>query len=195
MLNKYANYAPQRLSAKPELPPQGAYQAVIRGARVEDTAWGGQRLIIALDITEGEYAGRYQQIFDYDNNNGNFTPKFKGVFRLNVPSGDGSEKDAWTKKLFEGAIWAIEKSNPGYTFDFDEKKLQGKVVGINVRNREWEYNDMNGWTTEIGRLEVLDDVKAGKVKPMKDRPLQNKTETSEQTAEGFTPVEVDNLPF
>lgn len=187
----YKDYSAKKLSSKPELPSAGCYEAVIRGARVEDTPWGGQRLVIAMDITAGEYAGRYQQIFDYDSNNGNFTPKFKGVLRLNVPSGDGSEKDAWTKKLFEGAIWCIEKSNPGYTFDFDENKLKGKAVGINVRNKEWSYNDMKGWTTEIGRLEVLDDVKAGKCKVMKDRPLQK----TEDVPEGFTPVETDNLPF
>ena len=194
MINRYNGYAPAPVSTKPDCLPAGAYEAIIKGARVEQTQWGGQRLILALDVTEGEHKGHYQKMFDYDSANGNFTPKWKGTIRINIPSGDGSEKDAWTKKLFEGAIYAIEKSNPGYTFDFDEGTLKGKAVGINVRNKEWEYNDMTGWTTEIGRLEVLDDVKQGKVKAMKDRPLQNKPQTADEAA-GFTAVETDNLPF
>ena len=30
---------------------------------------------------------------------------------------DGSDKDAWTKKNFEGVIYALEHSNPGFHWD------------------------------------------------------------------------------
>lgn len=195
MMKQYAGYAPKATSNKPECLPAGVYPAVIKGARVEDTQYG-QRLILALDVTEGEHKGHYQTLFDWETQNGNFTPKWKGTLRTSVPTGDGSEKDSWSKRTFEGAVWAIEQSNPGFVFDFDEKKLIGLKVGINVRNKEWEYNDMIGWTTEIGRLESLPEVLAERVKVMKDRPL-NKPETAATTdaQNGFTAVETSELPF
>lgn len=199
--NNTTNFAAQPSGAnKPDLPVAGAYPAIIKGARVEDTPWGGQRLVLALDITEGEYAGRYQDIFDFDKKAGSYQAKWRGTFRQNIPTGDGSEKDSWTQRSLEGTVWALEQSNPGYTWDWDETKLIGKRVGISVRNKEWEYNDLTGWTTEIGRLESLEDVKAGKVKPMRDKPLNNTNQGSTAApatadASGFTPVETSELPF
>ena len=193
-IKQYEGFAPKAPSTKPDDLPAGAYEAVIKAARVEDTAYGGQRLILALDVIAGEHAGHYQKRFDYDSANGNFTPKWKGTFRQSIPTGDGSEKDGWTRRSFEGAIWAIEQSNPGYQWNWDEKSLTNLKVGISVRNKEWEYNDMTGWTTEIGRLENIAEVQAGKVKLMKDKPLPSKPNTPDAPS-GFTPVETDNLPF
>ena len=187
-------------SNKPENPAAGVYVGKVIGARVEDTPWGGQRLIMALDITEGDYAGRYQEIFDWEKKNSNFQPKWKGTFRQNIPTGDGSEKDGWTQRSLEGIVWALEQSNPGYHWDWDENKLKGLRVGINVRNKEWEYNDMTGWTTEIARLESIDEIRAGNVKVAKDKPLKNSNQGTVATsaadaAAGFTGVETDELPF
>lgn len=197
MIKQYAGFHSQALSSKPEPLPAGVYEAAIQGARVEDTPWGGQRLILALDVTAGEHAGHYKKLFDWEQANGSYTPKFKGTFRINIPSGDGSEKDAWTKRLFEGAIWSIEQSNPGYKFDFNETALKGKAIGINVRNKEWEYNDMSGWTTEIGRLETIADVKSGRVKPMRDKALEKHLNDGSIPA-GATDVTAsvqEDLPF
>ena len=199
-IKTYDGYKAQQNSSKPDNLPAGLYVGVCKGARVEETSWGGQRLILALDVAEGEHKDHYQNLLDWEQKNGSYTPKWKGSFRMNVPTGDGSEKDAWTKRSFEGNIWCIEQSNPGYKFDFNEQSLKGKLVGLNVRNKEWEYNDMTGWTTEIGRLEPVDDVRSGKAKVMKDRPLQNSTSQPEAVAAadpatGFTPVETSELPF
>ena len=184
-------------SNKPDALPAGVYEAIIKGARVEDTPWGGQRLILALDVNQGEHKGHYQNLFDWEQKNSNYQPKWKGTLRQNIPLGDGSEKDSWTQRSLEGMVWALEQSNPGYHWDWDETKLKGKLVGINVRNKEWEYNDMTGWTTEICRLESLDEVRAGKVKVAKDKPLTNKTVEAPTTdaQSGFTAVEASDLPF
>lgn len=200
MVNRYDGYEAKATTAKPECLPAGVYEGIIKGARVEDTPWGGQRLVLALDVWNGEHKDHYQKLFDWEQKNGSYTPKWKGTLRQNIPMGDGSEKDAWTKRSFEGMIWAIEQSNPGYKFDFDEQTLKGKIVGINVRNKEWEYNDMTGWTTEIGRLESIEEVKAGKVKVMKDKPLQNRTSTTAaaptvDAQTGYEEVNTEDLPF
>ena len=197
--NNTQNFNPHATGAnKPDCLPAGVYEAIIKGARVEDTPWGGQRLIIALDVAEGEHKGHYQGLFDWEQKNSNYQPRWKGTLRQNIPTGDGTEKDSWTQRSFEGMVWALQESNPGYTFDWDENKLKGLRVGINVRRKEWEYNDMSGWTTEICRLESIEDVRAGKVKVMKDKPLQNSDQSATTAAAeqgGFTPVETSELPF
>lgn len=195
--NNVQNFNPHNTgSNKPDALPAGVYEAVIKGARVEDTPWGGQRLILALDVTNGEHKGHYQNMFDWEQKNSNYSPKWKGTIRQNIPMGDGSEKDSWTQRSFEGLVWALQESNPGYTWDWDENKLKGLVVGINVRNKEWEYNDMTGWTTEIARLESINEVRAGNVKTAKDKPLPSKPETpAADAANGFTGIEVSDLPF
>jgi hypothetical protein len=199
MVKQYAGYEAKASTNKPEALPAGVYVGVVKGARVEDTQWGGQRLILALDVFEGEHKDHYQKLFDWETANGSYTPKWKGTFRQNIPTGDGSEKDAWTKRSFEGNLWAIEQSNPGYKWDWNEQGLKGKMIGLNVRNKEWEYNDQTGWTTEIGRLECVEDVKSGKAKVMKDKPL-NGTANAQATAPvdeqtGYATVNTSELPF
>ena len=85
------------------------------------------------------------------------------------------------------AIWRIEKSNEGFHWDWDEKKLIGKVIGINMQEDEYNGNRF----TRIGRLEVAQDVRSGIVGVMPPRKRQ------EQTAEpaGFTAVENIEVPF
>lgn len=198
IINKTTNFnAHNTASNKPDPLPAGVYEAIIKGARVEDTPWGGQRLVLALDVSQGEHMGHYQGLFDWETKNSNYQPKWKGTFRQNIPTGDGTEKDSWTQRSLEGTVWALEQSNPGYHWDWDENKLKGLAVGINVRNKEWEYNDLTGWTTEIGRLESIEEVRAGKVKVLKDKPLKNSTSTATIDAQtGFSAVEMSSeLPF
>jgi hypothetical protein len=92
---------------------------------------------------------------------------------------------------------AIEMSNPGFHFDFDqpESQFKGKLVGINVREFDWAMNGNTGTSTEIGSFVPVDDVRMGKVRPMKKRELRNQPEETEPVASGFTAVETDELPF
>ena len=169
--------------------PAGGYVCQIVNARVEENAWG-DTLIIAHDVCEGDYSGIFKR--DYDNNT-NENKKWRGTFRLNLPKDDGSEQDEWKKRTLGNTIWAIEESNPGYTFDWDEKKLKGKKIGLIYRNREWSMNGRTGWTTEAGGADSIDNIRDGKYKMLKDRPLANKTESafSEVADDGGE----DDLPF
>lgn len=172
----------------------GAYVCQILGAKVEETQYG-QRLIFQVDVIEGPAAGYYQKRFQAGAT-GSYENKYKGVYRLNVPTDDGSEKDGWNVNRFNSTMGAIEMSNPGFRFSFDlpENQFKGKLVGINVREREWEMNGNTGVTTEIGEFVPVDDVRAGKVRPMKRKELQNKPAQADTPA-GFTMVETDELPF
>lgn len=169
--------------------PAGGYVCQIVNARVEENAWG-DTLIIAHDVCEGDYSGIFKR--DYDNNT-NENKKWRGTFRLNLPKDDGSEQDEWKKRTLGNTIWAIEESNPGYTFDWDEKKLKGKKIGLIYRNREWSMNGRTGWTTEAGGADSIDNIREGKFKPLKDRPVANKSEGVFTNAPAND--EDDDLPF
>lgn len=190
MKKTYEARAEKPASAKMQL-PVGAYVAKIIGAKVEQTPWGGERLSIAYDIEEGTYKGFYKE--DFEENTAS-DKKWRGTFRQNVPTGDGSERDGWTQRSFNTLIWVFEASNPGYVFDWDETKLKGKLVGVNYRNEGWEINGRSGWTTRCWELVDVETVRAGKARIGKDKPLTKK----ESTASDFPVVEAssdDDLPF
>lgn len=84
-------------------------------------------LTIQFDICEGEHADYFRKQYEANTSE---DKKWKGVKRIYIPTDDGSERDGWTKKTFAGWIAAVEESNPGYAWDWDEKKLKGKTVGI-----------------------------------------------------------------
>ena len=188
------NFEKKRSASTKETLHVGGYVCQIQGARIENYSNGFSSLILAIDVIEGDYKGIWKR--DYDNNT-NEDKKWRGTFRVNIPSDDGSEQDAWAKRRFGGVVWAIEESNPGYTWDWDEKKLKGKKIGIIYRNREWEMNGNTGWTTEAGGADSVENIREGKFKPLKDRPLKNKsTVSAANTATDYEDVsDPDSLPF
>ena len=177
--------------------PAGAYEGKITSVKIEGTE-PDQTLAIALDVTEGEYAGYFSRRLKHDqeNSTGKYDVKYKGVYRLRIPNPENTRAlypDS-DKKRFGDAIWRIEASNPGYHWDWNEKGLIGRAVGFSMQ--EGTFNDIP--YTTIGRLEVIDDVRAGNVPPMKPRKPRSDSsavavpETSAPA--GFTPVETE-LPF
>lgn len=171
-MRPFNGYKAERKSAR-EILPAGGYIAKIMDAKEIEYTWGSV-LEISFDICEGEYRDFFAT--DYRSNTSE-DKKWRGTYRLTVPKDDGSEKDGWTKNTFNGAMWAIEESNPGYRWAWDEKSLKGKTVGVLYRNREWEMNGNTGWTTEAAVLDTVDNVRNGKFKLPKDKPLANKKAT------------------
>ena len=112
--------------------PVGNYKAKILDVKYDDNSAKGisDSINIRFDIVEGEYAGYYQERYNYALENNPDDAKWKGTLRLYVPKDDGTEKDGWTMRTFKTATNAIEESNPGYVWDWDENKWKDKVVGI-----------------------------------------------------------------
>ena len=187
----------KRYDVKPEKPsggretlPAGGYVCNILSARVESGDWG-DTLVIAHDVCEGEYKDIFKR--DYENNPRE-DKKWRGTFRLRLPKDDGTEQDGWKKRSLSNFLWAIEQSNPGFAFNWDEKSLKGKKIGLIYRNKEWAYNDRTGWTTEAAGTESIDNIREGKFRQLKDKPLANKPVSVETTFEELTDTE-DQLPF
>lgn len=192
-MQKFEGFKAERSAAREQL-PVGGYVAKIMGAKEETYSWGNV-LVISFDIAEGQYKDFFAN--DYRNNDRE-DKKWRGTYRLNEPKDDGSEKDSWTKRTFGGAIWSIEQSNSGYHWDWNEAGLKGKTVGVLFRNEEWKMNGNTGWGTKSCALESVENVRAGKFKMPKDKPLKNKQSGTVQTAhdDAMQSVEDDgDLPF
>lgn len=177
--------------------PKGGYIVKIKAAQVK--TYQGQngefeKLEIAFDIAEGEYKDYFQNDFDNQNTE---DKRWKGVLRQYIPTDDGSEKDARTKSYFKAMIEAIEDSNNGYHWDWDEKKLKGKTVGCLFRLEEWEWDGKSGWRTAALKFIEAQKIRDGKFKVPNDKPLN----TNNQPAfTNFSPLDVnmdddEDLPF
>ena len=174
-------------SASREVVPAGGYVGKILNAEEITYSWGSV-LLISFDITEGKYKDFFARDYKAQDRE---DKKWRGTLRLNVPKDDNTEQDGWTKRTFGNAMWAINESNPGYSWDWNETGLKGKSVGFLFRNREWEMNGNTGWTTECCALASVEDVRNGAFKMPKDKPLKAAANTA------FAPIETsDNeLPF
>ena len=170
------------------LPPVGAYVAEIKQVRVVEAEKDQKydTLEMMVDITEGEYANRYTELYN-DQKERFGDAKYRGIFRLYCPNKDSED---WVDRKFANNIWCVQESNPGYEWDKDEAKLKGKKVGISVRRKLYTYNGQDRETTEIGQFETVKDVKDGKCRPMKDRDQRVKNDDSADSTDGqnFTDV-------
>jgi len=176
------------------LPPVGAYVAEIKDVILREPDGDKQkRTVIELfiDITEGDCAGRFTEVYEDQKERFGDNVSYRGIFRLTPPL-DGDED--WRKRSFEGAMWCIEQSNPGYAWDWDEKKLKLKKVGISIRRRLYSSNGKDRETFEIGRLETVEDVRNGVVKPMNDRDQRDQTVLGSDFA-GYAPVNDPDVPW
>ena len=181
-----------------ELPPAGVYIGQIMAVRVVDADgvktfrdW----LEVMLEITEGDYKGRFTAVYnDQKERFGAENTRYRGTFRIAIPTGKEDEEE-WVKRNFEGNLWCVEKSNPGYHWDWDENKLTGKKIGINLRTRLYTYNDKDKETVEVARFETVDDVKSGKAKPAKVRDQRKHDDTPSFDTSTFTEVNTELPPW
>ena len=67
--------------------------------------------------------------------------------------------------MFKGFVSAVEASNKGYTFDFEEQTLVGKVVGVVVGDEEF-FNQKGQVRTRtyVNAIRSVDAIKSGDYK-------------------------------
>lgn len=191
----YQGFEEKNAAPYVQLPPVGAYVAKIIAVRIKDAQPNFPRdtIEVMLDIAEGEYAGRFTEVYnDQKERFGTDNAKYKGIFRL-VPYMEGDE--LWRKTQFERAMWCVAKSNDGFHWDWDEKKLQGKTVGISIRKRLYTYEGEDRETVEIGQFEPAQDVREGKVSIMKPRDQRKMNESASSVPAGFTAVNTEEVPW
>lgn len=149
------------------------------------------RIDIEFDIAEGEYKGYAENCIERHG----FNPlKMRRYYDTNRDKSD-PEYDAKRKiiaSMFKGFVECFNDSNPNNpAWDFDEKKLVGKYIGVVLGEEEYKKQDGSvGTRFNVARTVTPATIRAGSFKiPAK------KTLPVEQTAT-FTPIEdTDGLPF
>lgn len=179
--------------------PSGAYKAKIIGVKYEPGQNGNSdRILIQYDITDGEYKDFFRKQYD---ENASEDKKWKGKTAVYVPSDDGSEKDGWTKRNFARWTNALEDSNTGYTWDWDESKWKGLSIGLMYAETWTGINGKPVKYTEVrypmAFNEVKPDVKIPDPK-VKDSYKQAVSNSAGADDDGFVNVPEgapDEIPF
>lgn len=108
--------------------PVGGYVCKVLAVRYEDGENGASdRIQLQIDVAEGEYKDFFKKQYE---GNPNEDKRWKGKATIYVPTDDGSEQDGWTRNTFARWTNAFEKSNKGYSWDWDEKKWEGLKIGL-----------------------------------------------------------------
>jgi hypothetical protein len=162
----------------------GGYLCKIVGAAVTQSNKGEEMLNILFDIADSEKSGFFQRRFDADTR---AEKKWPGVYRQ-LTGGKSTP-------FFKGLITSLEQSN-GFTFDWDEKKLKGKVFG-GIFGREEYFNMSKGeyqFSTKLVSIRSVETIKSGKFEIPKDK-LANKNQPPPGFIDNAETVSEDDLPF
>lgn len=199
-MKPFKNYEKtQTFSSRPAL-PEGGYVCKILNA--EEKAYKSSKgefhkLEVSFDIIEGEHKGFFAA--DYHSQQ-NEDKKWKGVLRMSVPTDDGSDLDEKIKSAFKTNITAIEESNDGYHWDWNEAGLKGLVIGCLFQLQEWEWEGRSGWKAQPYGFADAEKIRSGDFKVPKPRPLKGKASsapaTNNNSLADFEEIIADSdLPF
>lgn len=142
----------------------GGYKCIIKKVECNETTNGKQFLKVSYDIAEGEHKDFYKNKYLNDQRK---DKKWAGVWVLFT---EGYEAGS-TNSKFKGLTTAVEESNAGYKFDWDEKTLENKKVGIVMREEEFE-TQMGEIKTAVKPLYAMsyDKVEEAKIPNIKKLP-------------------------
>lgn len=174
------------------LTPGGHICKILR-AEVGSSRNGAEMMILTMEISEGsQFDGFFRRQFDARKVSGTglTIPKWPGggmYYQLTT------DQDGMTNPRFKGLIKAIEESNRGYAWNWDETTLKGKLVGMIYREEEFEANDGTIKTT-VKAMACCPASEALAKEPPKKK-LLNKLGGPAVSA-GFTAADDDDdLPF
>jgi hypothetical protein len=162
--------------------PPGAYVLEILKAESKKATTGNDMLVLTLDIAKGEYARKFTEISD-DRKHDCY------LKHRRVTNTEGS------LPYFKGDIKAIEESNPGYKFDFDESTLRGNFVGAMLAEEEYEKKDGTiGTSLKIAFLCSVATAESGKLQVPKKKEIDFSSNRKLQT-DVPPPIDDSDLPF
>ena len=180
-MKKPAGYDEAKSSSyKSKKLPAGAYEVEILNAAVREE-YGIEKLILQIDIASGDYKGYFKSNYDYQfkNPRKGQKAKWKGTFKQAT---SGKSVD-----YFKSLIKIIEDSNSGYKFNFDEKTLKGKKLGMVFKDKSF-FNDDGDEIHFIAAATplTLDDLQAGNY----DIPVTKSDNPPKQTTKKSTADEM-----
>lgn len=153
----------------------------------------GVKITNVVDVPDKEYLEIYCDI-----TKGEYANYFKTLVENGLSDSSRSIRSYKTKALpfFKAFITAVEKTNAGYQWDWDEKKLIGKNV-IAVFGEE-EYKDAEGnvrVSTKVAEFRSLQAYNEGKIKvpELKKLPVEEQFPQDNNIAVNYP--QDDLLPF
>ena len=165
-------------NSQPPLPAGGHICQIIKAECVTEDYNGEKvdKLYVYFDVKEGtSYDGYFEQKFKLRRQY-NPATKWGGLLRQAIKAQDGS-----TSPYFKGLITSIEDSNPGFSWQWDERQLHGKRVGIVFREKEFLSNGNKYTTTEPAWACGADEAF--------DQPIPKKKELNPQAVFGSKNVQ------
>ena len=175
MIKQFGDFATTQAVSEGAALPKDGYVCKILNAQVKDGT-KGQYLQIAYDIAEGQYKDYFKGLYDAKKDE---NKKWSTYFFVNLPKDDGSEKDGWTKRLFKTFTNALEDSNEGYHFDWDETKFKDKLIGGLFHYEEYQRNDGKvGRSTKMRNVCSVEKIRSGNFTLPDDKLLAPAANTS-----------------
>ena len=162
--------------------PTGAYACKI--IEVIDNV-DKEYLDVYFDIVEGEFKNYFTTLF---NSTGKNYGRIARSYKTNA------------LPFFKAFITAVEKSNPGYKWDWDEKSLNGKLCAVSFRDEEFETDGVVKVRAKPEEIRSIQALKEGKIeiKPIKKLerlPSAEELMASRNTIESPTQIDDEDLPF
>ena len=136
-------------------------------------------LEIYCDITKGEYANYFKALVD---NGLKDSSKTIRSYKTNA------------LPFFKAFITAIEKTNPGFVWDWDEQKLVGKNV-MAVFGEEYLKDGEVKVRTNLVEFRSLDAYKEGKIKVPELKKIELTPDLDIETEVSTPLLSDDELPF
>lgn len=131
----------------------GGYVCRIKQATESSTPNGAALLIILFDIDEGPHKGFYQRQFDRKKAAGQ-DAKWTGAYRQLT--------EGKSLPFFKGVITAIEDSNSGFKWDWNEVALKGKLFGGVFGEEEFlKTNGDIGVSVKCTQVRSVESVRKG----------------------------------
>lgn len=140
----------------------GGHEVVIKNAYEYTGRTGNTSLKIEVDIAgDDKQAGFFQKQYD-NNNNADKTWPAGACKYISL------REEENCLKMFKGFTTSVEKSNPGYIWNFDEKTLiNKKLCGVFGLEQYEKQDGTTGFATRLTQfrsLEKLSEVKIPKVR-------------------------------
>lgn len=192
MIKRFSDYDQTQAYGDYEKLPKGGYVMQIKGVETRKNS-NGEYLFISGDIFEGDYMQFFTR--EYRNQQAE-DKKWHCNYLLNIPKDDGSEQDTWTKRRFKTFTEALEDSNDGYHFDWDEQKFKGKLIGGLFNEREYETQQGQiRRATNWASVTTVDKIREGNYTLPNDRTLQKPTLPATDASGFMSTDDLDDLPF
>lgn len=130
-------------------------------------------LRISFDVIEGEHKGFFAEEYRNDTRDGKKWPNAGTFIR--------SYKEK-ALPMLKGFTTAVEKSNKGYSWDFDEKTLKNKIVGLVLGEEEFVNSSGKLRTrTYVSAVRSADVIREGKFEIPELKKLDATKASSSQT--------------